>query len=312
MPINIGQPFKRTSSGPIDMSLTLTKAEMLAVKDSEMPAKYFTICQEDGQVYLYDKSATPSAQTGKFKLLEAGGTESMELTQAEYDALSDDEKNNGTIYFITDGQGGGTAYQAGEGIDITNDTISVKDEFVKWNTSHPLGSSATLTSFKNWQGDDGVGLFQISTGGNGPNGAVAVGDMDINLWANRPNNNGARVEFFACKQDGNGQELVGAIDVYDTGWKNGDGYKYRVKNGLLFVAFGDWTAPVAIPAETTHVMGTLPQEYRPGTRDLAVVIAGGVYANASVETNGEVRIAIKTAVSAGSSVPLRGQLIAIM
>lgn len=129
MPINIGQPFKRTSSGPIDMSLTLTKAEMLAVKDSEMPAKYFTICQEDGQVYLYDKSATPSAQTGKFKLLEAGGTESMELTQAEYDALSDDEKMNGTIYFITDGQGGGggSTYTAGDGIDITNDVISTDD-----------------------------------------------------------------------------------------------------------------------------------------------------------------------------------------
>lgn len=131
MPINIGQPFKRTSAGPIDMSLTLTKAEMLAVKDSEMPAKYFTICQDDGQVYLYDKSATPSAQTGKFKLLEAGGTESVELTQAEYDALSDDEKMNGTIYFITDGEGGGggaeiRTYMLDEPFDYqeVSDTVS--------------------------------------------------------------------------------------------------------------------------------------------------------------------------------------------
>ena len=34
-------------------------------------------------------------------LIEA---EHVELTQAEYDALSDAEKNNGKVYFITDGQ----------------------------------------------------------------------------------------------------------------------------------------------------------------------------------------------------------------
>ena len=32
-----------------------------------------------------------------------GNTNSVELTQAEYDALTTEEKNNGTIYFITDG-----------------------------------------------------------------------------------------------------------------------------------------------------------------------------------------------------------------
>lgn len=36
-----------------------------------------------------------------------GIPKSVELTQAEYDALTDEEKNNGTTYFITDGQGGG-------------------------------------------------------------------------------------------------------------------------------------------------------------------------------------------------------------
>lgn len=36
-----------------------------------------------------------------------GGTVYEELTQAEYDALTPAEKSNGTIYFITDGEGGG-------------------------------------------------------------------------------------------------------------------------------------------------------------------------------------------------------------
>lgn len=37
-----------------------------------------------------------------------GNTEYTELTQAQYDALSQAEKENGELYFITDGEGGGT------------------------------------------------------------------------------------------------------------------------------------------------------------------------------------------------------------
>lgn len=41
--------------------------------------------------------------------IPAGG-DHVELTQAEYDALTQEEKNNGTVYFITDGQSeGGSA-----------------------------------------------------------------------------------------------------------------------------------------------------------------------------------------------------------
>lgn len=36
-----------------------------------------------------------------------GGTDYVELTQAEYNALTPEEKENGTLYFITDGSGGG-------------------------------------------------------------------------------------------------------------------------------------------------------------------------------------------------------------
>lgn len=108
MAIKIGQAFERTSANPIDLSLTLTKAQMLAVDDDLMPNRYFTVCQDDGKLYMYDKNATPNAQTGKYSIVSGGGnTESIELTQAQYDALSDDEKNNGTVYFITDGQGAG-------------------------------------------------------------------------------------------------------------------------------------------------------------------------------------------------------------
>ena len=73
MAINVSQAFHRTSANPVDESMALTKAQMLTVNDNLMPAYYLTICQDDGYIYLYDKSATPSAQTGKFKKFEGGG-----------------------------------------------------------------------------------------------------------------------------------------------------------------------------------------------------------------------------------------------
>lgn len=74
MAVNISNEFHRTSTNPIDDSLTLTKAQMAAISDNIMPNKYFTICQDDGYIYLYDKSATASLTTGKFTKFEGGDT----------------------------------------------------------------------------------------------------------------------------------------------------------------------------------------------------------------------------------------------
>lgn len=72
MAISISQAFHRTSANPIDETMTLTKAQMCLVNDNLMPQYYLTICQDDGAIYLYDKSATPSEECGKFHKLEAG------------------------------------------------------------------------------------------------------------------------------------------------------------------------------------------------------------------------------------------------
>ena len=55
--------------------------------------------------------------------LQGGGGDANyeELTQAEYDALTPEEKMNGTIYFITDAQGGGGSGGSGiSGLDWNN------------------------------------------------------------------------------------------------------------------------------------------------------------------------------------------------
>lgn len=87
--IPLGFDFNRTSPNPIDSSMVLSKAEMLAIEDNKMPDVYFAVCKEDKQMYIYDKSATPNVTTGKFSVLSPG-----------------------------------TTYTAGDGIDITNDVIS--------------------------------------------------------------------------------------------------------------------------------------------------------------------------------------------
>lgn len=194
MSIKVSQTFERTSAQPIDASLTLTKAQMVATNDNLMPDYYFTICQDDGKIYLYDKSATASPTTGKFTEFSGGSgtggsevflttatldadindtttvlaadlsgvsfsditvgvtlirdakgtmglvtakngttdvtvttattsTPTKELTQAEYDALTEAEKKNGTIYFITDNYVGSTYVGAYDTIYSTTEHV---------------------------------------------------------------------------------------------------------------------------------------------------------------------------------------------
>ena len=64
-------------------------------------------------------------------LAELGdGTSTVELTYAEYQALSTEEKNNDITYFITDvdNEGGITGYTGGTGITVSEDKIiAIKD-----------------------------------------------------------------------------------------------------------------------------------------------------------------------------------------
>lgn len=72
MAINLSQAFHRTSANPIDETLALTKAEMLTINDNLMPSKYLSVCQDDGFIYLYDKTNSADVQTGKFRKFEGG------------------------------------------------------------------------------------------------------------------------------------------------------------------------------------------------------------------------------------------------
>lgn len=73
MAIKISQAFKRTAGFPIDETMLLTSAEMLAIDDADMPDVYFALNSDDGKMYIYNKDNEANAETGKFKVLESGG-----------------------------------------------------------------------------------------------------------------------------------------------------------------------------------------------------------------------------------------------
>jgi len=77
--IQVVQGFRVSTRDAVDNRLLLTKAEMRTVKDTQMPEKYFTICKDDGMLYLYDKSATAGAETGKFTQFSSSKIESISV-----------------------------------------------------------------------------------------------------------------------------------------------------------------------------------------------------------------------------------------
>lgn len=69
MAINLPSGLNITTDEAVDSRILLTKEQMKNMADAKMPNKYFCICLEDSNLYIYDKSATPNEVTGKFTSL---------------------------------------------------------------------------------------------------------------------------------------------------------------------------------------------------------------------------------------------------
>ena len=73
--INLPQGFKVGAAEAVDSRLTLSKTEMLTIKDSLMPAVYLAVCKDDNAIYIYNKDNQVNPETGKFRVY-AGGSSS--------------------------------------------------------------------------------------------------------------------------------------------------------------------------------------------------------------------------------------------
>lgn len=70
--ISLPQGFKVGAAEAVDSRLTLSKAEMLATKDSLMPTVYLAVCKDDNAIYIYSKNNSIDPETGKFRVYENG------------------------------------------------------------------------------------------------------------------------------------------------------------------------------------------------------------------------------------------------
>lgn len=101
MSIKLGSNFDVQTNLAIDSRIVLkTYAEMKAINDATQPNVYFALCEQDSSLYLYNKSNTVDATTGKFRKFE-GGLNIWQGTKDEYEAQKDTIPP-GTLIVITD------------------------------------------------------------------------------------------------------------------------------------------------------------------------------------------------------------------
>lgn len=71
MSIKIPVSIDVISANPIDTRLVLSKDEMFDTIDVKMPDVYFTICSDDGNLYIYNKQNDLDPDTGKYRLVKS-------------------------------------------------------------------------------------------------------------------------------------------------------------------------------------------------------------------------------------------------
>jgi len=69
--IQIVQGFRVSTRDAVDNRILLSYEEMRSINVNQMPSKYFAVCKDDGELYLYDANATASELTGKFRKANA-------------------------------------------------------------------------------------------------------------------------------------------------------------------------------------------------------------------------------------------------
>lgn len=90
--ISLPQGFKVGAAEAVDSRLTLSKAEMLATKDSLMPTVYLAVCKDDNAIYIYSKDNSIDPETGKFRVYEnRSGSEVPSSNNLNWGVLGDNK-----------------------------------------------------------------------------------------------------------------------------------------------------------------------------------------------------------------------------
>lgn len=81
MAININAGFHVGAPTHIDDRSYLSKAQMLAINENIYPDHFLATCSDDGKLYMFDKNAAASAETGKFTALATDAVRPIQVTE---------------------------------------------------------------------------------------------------------------------------------------------------------------------------------------------------------------------------------------
>ena len=169
----------------------------------------------------------------------SGNTNSIALTQAEYDALSEAEKNSDIVYFITDAIG-------------STDGLF----FAYYN--YPGKPNPTWAEVKQaW--DDKRSFVVVGSAGN---------IRSANATYFNSTSGDERIEVFFMDENGNNASTISRPDdswvltsAGDSGWIENGVLQYRKKNGFVTLNLVSVFNSAIVPGSNT--LGTLPVGYRP-------------------------------------------------
>lgn len=106
--------------------------------------------------------------------LNIEGVPHVDLTQTQYDALSSVEKNNGTIYFITDGEPGGSSSSNSIADVRVNNTSVVSNRIANIDLTGKQDTLISGTNIKTINNTSLLGNGNISTLAENANGDISV------------------------------------------------------------------------------------------------------------------------------------------
>lgn len=142
MAINFGAGFNIAKAEAVDTRIYLkTLADMLTIDENVYPEIYFAICEENGKMYLFNKSNVSDPTTGKFRVLEGSGSAKIDKWVSKKSYNPDDlVVYNNAIYQckITNND---TVFDDTKWVSLTGETVFIKVD----KTTIDLGTDLTAT-----------------------------------------------------------------------------------------------------------------------------------------------------------------------
>lgn len=298
-------------------ALVSLKADLTA--DGSFPFHYIGMLvsvQEDETLYML--IGTDPTKEESWKKV---GDNGVELTLAEYNALPAAQKMNGTVYFITDGKGGGGGGNA-ENVTLTQAEYDALSEEEKNSDTiyfiTDAGGSDNVFYFRELGGDaynmtfaelkamydaKRLGIYVGFAGNEFPFASFYYyGDAtgDERLVFSTVSGNGTHTTCTVRPDD----SVV--VENSDTGWKTltGDYFdiRYCKKNGVVYVTWNFVGMKQALAAKTPVTNCTLPEELRPKATAYTTVVENAAWnvGYVGIQGSGAMRFAYEQAISQGT------------